>query len=82
MATHFGCEGTFTRTPVGVFFGEAGREVMRVYASDDFQVETKSDGSPVTRADKAANTAILRGLARYFPADTVISETESLYRLG
>jgi len=53
---------------------EAAREVMKVYASDDFGVETKTDGSPVTRADKAANATILRGLSRYFPADTVLSE--------
>ena len=53
---------------------EAAREVMKVYASEDFGVETKADGSPVTRADKAANAAILRGLTRYFPADTVLSE--------
>ena len=53
---------------------EASREVLRVYASTDFQVETKADGSPVTRADKSANTIIVRGLHRYFPNDTVLSE--------
>lgn len=53
---------------------EACREVMKVYASEDFGVETKADGSPVTRADKAANAVILRGLTRYFPNDTVLSE--------
>jgi 3'-phosphoadenosine 5'-phosphosulfate (PAPS) 3'-phosphatase len=53
---------------------DAAREVMKVYATEDFGVETKADGSPVTRADKAANASILRGLSRYFPADTVLSE--------
>jgi 3'(2'), 5'-bisphosphate nucleotidase len=53
---------------------EACREVMKVYATEDFGVETKSDGSPVTRADKAANAVIVQGLSRYFPNDTVLSE--------
>lgn len=53
---------------------EACREVMKVYATEDFGVETKADGSPVTRADKAANAVIVQGLTRYFPNDTVLSE--------
>lgn len=53
---------------------EACREVMKIYGSADFGVETKADGSPVTLADKAANAAIVRGLRRYFPNDTILSE--------
>jgi 3'(2'), 5'-bisphosphate nucleotidase len=52
---------------------EAGQEVMRVYGAD-FEVHDKDDGSPVTEADLAANRVILKGLRRYFPDDTVLSE--------
>jgi cholesterol oxidase len=31
MAQHFGCENTFTRTPVGIFFGEPGKTVPDPY---------------------------------------------------
>ena len=53
---------------------DACREVMRVYAGDDLGEVRKSDGSPVTAADLAANAVILQGLKRYFPSDLVLSE--------
>ena len=37
---------------------KAGEEILRVYAKD-FQVETKSDESPLTEADKNAHLAIM-----------------------
>lgn len=36
----------------------AGKEIMKVYGEDDFQVETKDDDSPLTKADKAADQII------------------------
>ena len=42
---------------------EAGRRILEVYESDDFDVEVKGDGSPLTRADKLANDCITRALA-------------------
>ncbi|MGY9049198.1 MAG: 3'(2'),5'-bisphosphate nucleotidase CysQ, partial [Rhodobacterales bacterium] len=33
---------------------EAGDRIMEIYNSDDFDVKTKSDDSPVTAADEAA----------------------------
>lgn len=36
----------------------AGKEIMRVYLEEDFQVEMKSDESPLTIADKRANDII------------------------
>ena len=39
-------------------FLKAGEEILRVYAKD-FQVETKSDESPLTEADKNAHLAIM-----------------------
>lgn len=37
-------------------------------------VETKSDGSPVTIADRAAETAAREWVQRYFPADGILGE--------
>ncbi len=51
----------------------AGREIMVVYASD-FATRTKTDLTPVTEADEAAERIILADLARYDPATPVISE--------
>ncbi|MHA6280375.1 3'(2'),5'-bisphosphate nucleotidase CysQ [Salinimicrobium sp. CAU 1759] len=36
----------------------AGKEIMKVYLKEDFQVEIKSDESPLTIADKRANDII------------------------
>jgi len=52
---------------------EAGRIIMDVYHSD-FKVDTKSDDSPVTMADTAAETHILAGLTACAPSIPVIAE--------
>ncbi len=41
----------------------AGAKILEVYDSDDFDVSVKGDGSPLTRADRLAHDAIVRGLA-------------------
>lgn len=41
---------------------EAGRAVMKVYESEDFEVEQKADQSPLTRADRAAHEVIMTHL--------------------
>ena len=38
---------------------EAGAKIMEIYESDDFDVQLKSDDSPVTVADQAE---VLRGI--------------------
>jgi len=38
---------------------KAGDEILKVYNSDDFGVESKSDESPLTKADKAAHYKIV-----------------------
>ena len=43
---------------------KAGQAILKVYDSD-FQVETKSDNSPLTLADKQSHQIIKSGLARY-----------------
>ncbi len=42
---------------------QAGKEILKVYNSDDFGVESKSDESPLTKADKAAHYKIVELLA-------------------
>lgn len=42
----------------------ASRAILEVYASSDFNVETKSDNSPLTRADRAAHNSIHDALSR------------------
>ena len=38
---------------------EAGAKIMEIYASDDFDVKVKSDESPVTIADEAADLLVV-----------------------
>lgn len=42
---------------------EAGKRILDVYDGDDFEVEVKKDGSPLTRADRRANEGITEALA-------------------
>lgn len=51
----------------------AGREIMRVYATD-FGVERKADKSPLTEADKEAHAAIVSVLTERFPDIPILSE--------
>lgn len=53
---------------------EAGRVIMDIYESDDLGIESKSDESPLTKADKAANEVICAGLAKITPNIPIISE--------
>lgn len=41
---------------------QAGKEILSVYESDNFEVEVKPDDSPLTRADKNAHNKILEFL--------------------
>lgn len=41
---------------------EAGREIMKIYESGDFDVQLKGDDSPLTRADVASHRAIVKHL--------------------
>jgi 3'(2'), 5'-bisphosphate nucleotidase len=52
---------------------DAGAEIMKIYAKD-FEVYTKNDESPLTEADKAANTIILDSLISLYPEIPYISE--------
>jgi len=53
---------------------QAGREILTVYSSGDFQVEQKADKSPLTLADKRSHAAIVRGLEALGLGIPVLSE--------
>lgn len=54
-----------------------GDKIMDIYNSEDFEVKTKSDSSPVTEADEAADVVISDGLRAAFPEITLITEEQS-----
>ena len=56
---------------------EAGDRIMQVYNSPEFEVKSKSDESPVTEADEAADALISAGLRAEFPDTTLITEEQA-----
>lgn len=56
---------------------EAGDKIMEIYDADDFEVKTKSDDSPVTAADEAADAIISEGLREAFPDMMLVTEEQS-----
>lgn len=56
---------------------EAGDKIMEIYNSDDFDVKVKSDDSPVTAADEAADAIISDGLRAAFPDMMLVTEEQS-----
>lgn len=56
---------------------EAGRKIMEIYNSDDFDVKLKSDDSPVTVADEAADAIISAGLRAAFPDVMLVTEEQA-----
>ncbi len=56
---------------------QGGEKIMEIYNADDFEVKTKSDDSPVTEADEAADAIISAGLTAAFPDVTLITEEQA-----
>ena len=54
---------------------EAGRETLRWFQASP-AVETKTDGSPVTAADRGAERRLRELLAARYPADGIVGEEE------
>ncbi len=61
---------------------EAGDCIMEIYNSDDFEVRSKSDQSPVTEADEAADALISAGLRAAFPDVLLVTEEQSASHSG
>ena len=60
--------------PVIELAKKASEAVMNIYANEDFGVTTKSDNSPLTKADLAAHNIILDGLKAIDSELPVLSE--------
>jgi len=56
---------------------EAGARILQVYNGPDFAVKSKSDSSPVTEADEAADDLISAGLRAAFPDLVLITEEQA-----
>ena len=56
---------------------EAGDKIMEIYGAEDFEVRAKSDASPVTEADEAADALISAGLAAAFPDILIVTEEQA-----
>ena len=56
---------------------EAGAKIMEIYDADDFDVKVKSDDSPVTAADEAADALISAGLRAAFPDMMLVTEEQA-----
>lgn len=56
---------------------EAGDRIMEIYNSPDFEVKSKSDNSPVTEADEAADALISAGLREAFPDVALVTEEQA-----
>ena len=56
---------------------QAGDAILAVYNGPDFEVKSKSDASPVTEADEAADALISAGLRAAFPDVTLITEEQA-----
>jgi 3'(2'), 5'-bisphosphate nucleotidase len=56
---------------------EAGDKIMEIYGADDFDVRAKSDDSPVTAADEAADALISAALAESFPGTLIVTEEQA-----
>ncbi|MEX0369436.1 MAG: 3'(2'),5'-bisphosphate nucleotidase CysQ [Tateyamaria sp.] len=56
---------------------EAGDKIMEIYDEDDFDVKVKSDDSPVTEADEAADALISAGLRAAFPDVMLVTEEQA-----
>lgn len=56
---------------------EGGAKIMEIYNGPDFDVKLKSDESPVTVADEAADAIISAGLRAAFPDVMLVTEEQA-----
>ena len=57
---------------------DAGDEIMKIYHGEDFHVEYKDDKSPLTLADKAANSLIMKRLQMLWDLPVISEESQSI----
>lgn len=56
---------------------QAGAEIMHYYGADDIGLRAKSDESPLTAADEAADRVICAGLLAAFPEIPLVTEEQA-----
>jgi len=57
---------------------DAGKAILQVYETADFNVEMKADDSPLTRADLASHAVIVSALEQAYPDIPILSEEGEL----
>jgi len=53
---------------------EAGLRVLEIYQSKDFEIKTKNDNSPLTKADLISHETICKALLKNYPTIPILSE--------
>jgi 3'(2'), 5'-bisphosphate nucleotidase len=53
---------------------KAGEQILKVYNSGDFGIETKKDDSPLTIADQLSDKIITEELLKHYPEIPIVSE--------
>jgi 3'(2'),5'-bisphosphate nucleotidase len=63
---------------------KAGSEILNIYHNETLsrEIESKSDNSPLTLADKASNRVIVNSLQNSFPDIPILSEEEKHVEYG
>jgi len=56
----------------------AGEQILAIYESEEFGIETKADDSPLTRADMASHRVLVEGLSSLTPDIPILSEEGEL----
>ena len=56
----------------------AGKEILKIYEMDDWDLRLKTDMSPVTAADIASNSVICDSLTSLYPQIPIVSEENEL----
>lgn len=56
---------------------EAGAKILEIYHATEMDVRSKSDASPVTEADEAADALISAGLRQAFPDLALVTEEQA-----
>jgi len=59
---------------VKIIAEEAGQAILSIYQQDEFEVHTKSDQSPLTKADLASHDIITKALKKLTPKIPILSE--------
>jgi 3'(2'), 5'-bisphosphate nucleotidase len=59
---------------VKIIAEEAGQAILKIYQQDDFEVQLKSDQSPLTKADLASHHIITKALKKLTPEIPILSE--------